>query len=234
MPPTFDCAELASEVRGRRSGTSPAQSLLVGLSGIDGSGKGFVAGELCRELERTSLRVALLNVDGWLNLPALRFSQHNPAEHFYYHALRLEEMFADLVLPLREHRTHRLVARHAQETASAYRDQLYEFRDIDVVLVEGIFIYKRAHRSYFDLALWIDCSFETALERALRRGQEGLPRAETIAAYETTYFPAQRIHDQRDEPRCLADGVLVNDPRLSASREALRHGSGSAEDRRSW
>jgi uridine kinase len=206
----------------------------VGLSGIDGSGKGFVAGELCRELERADLRVALLNVDGWLNLPAVRFSRQDPAEHFYHHALRLEEMFADLVLPLREHRTHRLIAQHAEETGTAYRECLYEFRDIDVVLVEGIFIYKRAHRSYFDLAVWIDCSFETALERALRRGQEGLPPAETIAAYETIYFPAQRLHCRRDQPRRLAHGVLVNDPRLGASHEALRHGSGSAADRTSW
>lgn len=234
MPPTFDVSDLASEVRGRRSATASGQSLLVGLSGIDGSGKGFLAGELRRELERVNLRVALLNVDGWLNLPAVRFSQHNPAEHFYRHALRLEAMFSDLVLPLRERRTHRLVAQYAEETTTAYRDHLYEFRDIDVVLVEGIFIFKRAHRSCFDLAVWIDCSFETALERALRRGQEGLPPAEAIAAYETIYFPAQHLHCRRDEPRRLADGVLVNDPRLSASREALARGIGSAGDRTSW
>ncbi len=234
MPPTFDLSGLASEVRSRRWDASPGQALVVGLSGIDGSGKGFLAGELVRELARTNLRVALLNADGWLNLPAVRFSQHHPAEHFYDHALRLEEMFSGLVLPLRARRAHRLIAPYAHETATAYRDQLYEFEDIDVVLVEGIFIYKRAHRSCFDLAIWIDCSFETALERALCRGQEGLPPAETIAAYETIYFPAQRLHGQRDEPRRLADGVVVNDPRLNASREALRHGLGSAGDRTSW
>jgi len=234
MPPTLDLTGLASDIRGRRSGVSPGRSLLVGLSGIDGAGKGFLAGELCRELERTSLRVALLNVDGWLNLPAVRFSPRNPAEHFYRHALRLEEMFSDLVLPLRERGTHRLTAHYAEETATAYRDYRYEFREIDVVLLEGIFIYKRAHRSCFDLAIWIDCSFETALERALRRGQEGLRPAETIMAYETTFFPAQRLHCQRDEPRRLADGVLVNDPRLSAPGEGLRPGIGSAEDRTSW
>lgn len=138
MPPSLDLSGLASEVRSRRSSTSPGQALLVGLSGID------------------------------------------------------------------------------------------------VVLVEGIFIYKRAHRSCFDLAVWIDCSFETALERALCRTQEGLPPAGTIAAYETIYFPAQRLHWWRDKPRRLADRLMINDPRLSASREALRRGIGSAGDRTSW
>jgi len=234
VPPTFSLSGLTSEVQRRRSGISSDRSLLVGLSGIDGSGKGFLAGVLRRELERTGARVALLNVDGWLNLPRIRFSPHDPAEHFYRHALRLEEMFSDLVLPLRDHRTHRLVAQHAEETATAYRDHQYDLRDIDVVLVEGIFIYKRAHRSCFDLAVWIDCSFETALERALQRGQEGLPPAETIAAYETIYFPAQRLHCRRDEPRRYADAVVVNDPRLRAGPEARPRGTGSAGDRTFW
>ena len=33
------------------------------------------------------------------------------------------------------------------------------------------------------------------------RGQEGLPPAETINTFETIYFPAQRKHLARDNPR---------------------------------
>ena len=62
--------------------------------------------------------------------------------------------------------------------------------------------------------------FETALERALQRGQEGLPPEETIRAYQTTYFPAQEIHFRVDEPQAAADVVWVNDPRLG--KEGLR------------
>ena len=64
---------------------------------------------------------------------------------------------------------------------------------------------------------WLDCTFATALERALRRGQEGLPPDETIRAYETIYFPAQRIHFARDEPRAGADLVVPNDHRLTVA-----------------
>src|ERR1043165_60513 len=143
MPPACGLAEVARLVERRRSAGPSA--VLVGLSGIDGAGKGFLAAELRRELERSALRVALINVDGWLNLPAIRFSPDDPAEHFYRHALRLDELFSDLVLPLRLRRTHRLVARHAEETATDYCDHLYDFREVDVVLLEGIFIYKRAY-----------------------------------------------------------------------------------------
>lgn len=212
----IELSTLVAGVRACRSTTPIDRSVLVGLSGIDGSGKGYLAATLCAELQRADPRVAVLNVDGWLNLPATRFSQTNPAEHFYHHSLRLEAMFEQLVLPLRDHRTHRLVADYAEETATAYRDHLYDFHDVDIVLLEGIFIYKRAFRSYFDRAFWIDCTFDTALERALQRTQEGLPPAETAAAYETIYFPAQRLHFERDEPRRVADGIIANDARITS------------------
>jgi uridine kinase len=77
--------------------------------------------------------------------------------------------------------------------------------------VEGIFLFKPQYRKYFDLTIWIDCSFPTALARAISRAQEGLSPANTIAAYETIYFPAQRIHLAQDEPRDHADLILEND-----------------------
>jgi len=76
-------------------------------------------------------------------------------------------------------------------------------------------LFKREFRNHFDLACWVECSFETALERAILRGQEGLPPEQTSRAYETTYFPAQRLHLERDRPQAAADLVLVNDHNLA-------------------
>jgi len=85
-------------------------------------------------------------------------------------------------------------------------------------------LLKRAYRNYFDLSVWVECSFATALERALQRSQEGLPQAETLRKYEQVYFPAQRIHFAVDDPRTSADLTIGNDPqpspgRLSQSRQ---------------
>jgi uridine kinase len=209
-----DLPRIITAIERNRSGVPASRSILVGLSGIDGSGKGFLAGSLGIELEGRGLRLASLSVDAWLNLPSIRFSAARPAEHFYAHALRLDQMFADLVLPLCRQRSCRLSALVAEETATEYREHYYDFHDIDVVLLEGIFIFKRAYRNHFDLALWIDCTFETALERALQRSQEALPPAETRAAYEAIYFPAQRLHLEKDQPHISADLLVTNDPRL--------------------
>jgi len=185
--------------------------LLVGISGIDGCGKGYLATQLQAHLALRGVIPAILNVDGWLNLPQKRFDQNAPAVNFYENAIRLDQFFRQLVLPLRDGRSVHLVADFVEETASDYRKHIYDYRDVSVILVEGIFLFKPEYRKYFDLAIWIDCSFPTAVARAVDRAQEGLSPANTIAAYETIYFPAQKIHLAQDKPRENADLIFEND-----------------------
>lgn len=88
------------------------------------------------------------------------------------------------------------------------------FDDVEVVLIDGIFLLRREFRSEFDLTIWVDCTFDTALRRALSRGQERLPPEDVVRDYETIYFAAQRIHSDRDEPRTYSDLIVRNDPLL--------------------
>ena len=206
-----DIDQVIRKILERRAAVPNTRSLLVGVSGIDGCGKGYLASQLEARLALHAVTPAILNVDGWLNLPETRFNQTAPAENFYQNAIRLEEFFAQLVMPLRDRRSIHLIADYVEETASSYRKHIYDFKDVSVVLVEGIFLFKPRYRKYFDLAIWIDCSFSTALARAIDRAQEGLSPASTIAAYETIYFPAQRIHLTQDKPRENADLIFEND-----------------------
>jgi uridine kinase len=210
--------EVTRKILEQRATVSPSRGLLVGISGIDGCGKGYVTRQLEAHLALHGVTAAILNVDGWLNLPEKRFDRTVPATNFYQNAIRFDEFFTRLVLPLRNRRSVHLVADFAEETASHYRKHTYDIRDVSVVLVEGIFLFKPQYRKYFDLAIWIDCSFPTALARAIERAQEGLSPANTIAAYETIYFPAQRIHLAQDQPREHADLIFENDTYARAAR----------------
>lgn len=196
-----------------RSMLPSQRSVLVAITGIDACGKGHITAQIERALTTRGLHAASIKVDGWLNLPEKRFDPTNPGEHFYLNAIRFDEMFSKLVLPLRERRSIRLEADYVEETALEYRRHIYEFENLDVIFLEGIFLLKRSFQAYYDLSIWIDCSFDTALERAIGRAQEGLPPEETIKDYRTIYFPAQEIHLQRDDPRSAATIFLNNDTR---------------------
>jgi uridine kinase len=186
------------------------RSLLVGISGIDAGGKGFITAKLADEIRRKGFRVANINVDGWLNLPLIRFNPENPAENFYRNAIRFDEMFEKLILPLRTNRSINLIADFSEETANDYRKHQYIYKNIDIILLEGIFLFKNEFKKYFDVKIWIECSFETALRRAVARAQENLSPEETAKAYETIYFPAQKIHFAKDKPHESADLVFYN------------------------
>ena len=203
----------------RYSQVSTKRSVLVAVSGIDGCGKGYFTSKIVYDLKASGINAVGINGDGWLNLPDKRFNQDNPAENFYFHAFRFDEMFSQLILPLREHRSICIEANFTEETATTYRKHLYEFENVDVIVLEAIYLLKPAFMVNYDLSFWIDCSFKTALERALARGQEGLPPQETIKAYRTIYFPAQVIHFQHDNPKSLATASIHNDPRMIEGQE---------------
>jgi len=195
----------------KRGAGAPDRAVLVGISGIDGSGKGFITSKVEHALTDKSLSVAVISADDWLNLPNVCLNRESYGEHFYKHAIRFDEMFERLILPLRDHRGVDVLADCGNAKATSHHKHRYVFQNIDVVLLEGIFLFKPGYRGYFDLKIWIECSFQTALRRAIARGQEGLPPTETRYAFETIYFPAQRIHLDRDDPRRAADLILHND-----------------------
>ncbi len=197
-----------------RQKVPPQRSVLVAISRIDGSGKGYITAKIFDSLETKGLNAVVINGDGWLNLPERRFNSYKPAEHFYLNAFRFQEMFTQLILPLRDHRSITIEVNFVEETARDYRQHLYDFEDVDVILLEAIYLLQPAFIFYYDLSIWIDCSFETALERALARGQEGLSDQETVKAYQTIYFPAQDIHFQKDNPKSLATAIINNDPNI--------------------
>ena len=191
-------------------GTPETRSMLVGISGIDGSGKGYVTRLIDEGLRAKGLNAAVINIDGWLNLPHIRFDPNNLADNFYRNAIRFDEMFERLIIPLRDSRSVDITADFAEETATEFREHRYAFHDIEIILLEGIFIFKRELVHHYDLKIWIDCSFDVALERAIARSQEGLSPEATIHAYRTIYFPAQRIHFALDNPRAASDIHIDN------------------------
>ncbi len=60
--------EVVRKILERRANIPDTRSLLVGVSGIDGCGKGYVTTQLQAHLALRGVIPAILNVDGWLNL----------------------------------------------------------------------------------------------------------------------------------------------------------------------
>lgn len=205
------------EVVGRRSRErGSSECLVAAISGIDAAGKTTLARQVARDLEARGMRAALIHLDPWHTPAEIRFGADRSPEHFYRHAFRLGELFDLLVEPLRRKRSHRLTVDLIRLPGEARYTHTYDFQDVEVILLEGIFLLRRELRPRYDLAFWLDCPFDVALRRALQRNQEGASREEIIRDYMDLYFPAQELHLERDRPRTAADLVLASD--LDGSR----------------
>ena len=203
---------LTHHLRAQAEGRRP---LLIGISGIDGSGKGFVAQKLQVALQSRGWACAIIGIDGWLQPPSRRFNEEHPAEHFYRHGIRFGAFAETVVEPLRRDGSLNAWAKHCDPSnTEAMVDYHYDIVRPDVVLVEGIFLFGQAIA--FNYRIWVECSYETALERALARNQEGLSPEALREDYHTIYFPAQELHLRLDRPRERADIVYLNDDRERA------------------
>lgn len=194
---------------------SRRKPLLVAISGVDGSGKSGHAKLLAGRLADAGLRVALIGIDPWQNPQTIRFSSVEPARHFYRHAIRFEELFAQVVDPLVTHRTLNLATRGIRTDADVWEPLVYAYHDVDVVLLEGIFLFRCELVHRYDLRIWVECPFEAALRRALSRNAENRPLEVLRADYERIYHAAQRVHITLDDPRGSADLLLDNETDLA-------------------
>ncbi len=186
----------------------------VAVSGIDGAGKGFIAGLLQAELEKRGYNTALIHTDPWQHPLGQRLREEEPALHIYENIFRWDDFFGQLVVPLQRHKKIYLETKGIRTDADIYYPLLYDYHDIDILLIEGILLLKRNLRHFYDCALWIDCSFETGLRRALLRNAENRAKEELLHDYHKYYYAAQRLHFEMDQPRETADLVFDNEQTL--------------------
>ena len=209
-PAAENLSSLVDDIDRACTRTAQGRAAVVAISGIDASGKGTLAAKVARAMEGRRRRVALVGLDPWHQPRHIRFSERDPAPHFYANAFRFEALFESLVEPLRSCRSVRTVARLVDLTTDEEYEREFDFDGVDLVLIEGIFLLKRELVPRYDLRIWVECSFEAALARARARNQEGLADDALVHDYERTYFPAQRLHLRRDEPRAAADAIHDN------------------------
>ena len=183
----------------------------VAISGIDASGKGFISKLLENKLQNDGLKVANINLDPWQNPLTVRLQEKNGAKNFYERVFRWNDVFEQLIIPLKQSGSIQLTAPLIRTHADEYYSFNFDYSSIDILLIEAIFLFQNRYLPYYDLKIWIDCSFETGMKRAIDRNVERLDKTTLAHDYDTYYYPAQHYHFGKDQPRSCADIIYCND-----------------------
>lgn len=182
----------------------------VAISGIDASGKGYITKLLQQELESRGYKVANINIDPWQNSLPIRLRKKNAAENVYENIFRWNDFFEQLIFPFQKNKAIYLETKGIRSDADVYYPLVYDYKETDILLIEGILLFKKEYFLYYHYRIWIECSFETGIKRAIRRNTENLSEERLILDYQTFYYPAQLLHFDKDNPRQVADIVFNN------------------------
>ena len=205
-----DIPSLAKKVLNAFAHHDKKKAFTVGISGIDASGKGYTTKCLQEELERNGYKVANINIDPWQNPIPIRLRKENAAENFYRNVFRWENVFSELLIPLKSNREINLQATLIRSDADEYYDHIYQYENVDFLLIDAILLFQQEYLPFYDYKIWIDCSFETGLQRAITRNVERLDEKRLIHDYNTFYYPAQYYHLKKDNPVDSCDIIYYN------------------------
>ena len=183
---------------------------IVGINGVDTSGKTCFARDLAGFLRGRGYDVALIYGDDFHNPRAIRSQDADMVRGYINHAFNLPLLERELLAPTRRgeaiDKTLTLLDLDA-DTPTNVRH--YIIRRNTIVLVEGVLLYRPPIDAYFDLRIFLHVPFEEVLRRAAARD---VPRygPDYLERYKIRYIPAQQWYLKTYHPYERSDFVIDN------------------------
>lgn len=189
--------------------------VLVGIDGVDASGKTTLAENLARLIEEQSSRkVIRSSIDSFHNQREIRYKKGRSSPEGYYNDSFNYKALKECLL------------NSLYSGELKYKDAFFDYRidkevnvkektaDKDAILImEGIFLFRPEIIDYWDIKIFLDVDFSEVIKRVTQRekDQESLGSKEEIMdQYEKRYIPGQNLYFKEANPKEKADIVINN------------------------
>lgn len=188
--------------------------VLVGVDGVDASGKTTLANKLAACLEQSNRQIIRASIDGFHNPIVVRYRQGRESPSGYYqdsfnHKLIIEKLLKPLCVGNLKFKERVFDYRIDEEvnvpSKKAEKDA--------ILIMDGVFLFRPELICYWDIKIFLDVGFDVTVPRAVRRAKvrESLIGSEQgiIDIYNCRYVPGQKLYFQEASPQEKAD-ILVN------------------------
>ncbi|HTY81549.1 MAG TPA: HAD hydrolase-like protein [Dehalococcoidales bacterium] len=179
---------------------------VIGVSGIDCAGKTTFADALARHLKLRGFKTQPVHLDDFHNPKAVRYSGTDEAVNYFKNSFNIRQLTEKLLVPMREKNNYTATLKLLDLATDKYsRTIRYTFLPDTIVVLEGVFLFRKELAPFIDYKIWLEIPFEESQRRAISRDSR-----ETNLKYVTKYLPAQRKYIQETNPRSTADIVVDN------------------------
>lgn len=185
---------------------------VIAFSGIEGSGKRALTEKIATALRLDALNVAVIHADDWEASKEIRFNIMNSPEEYYLNAYRFDEMFEQLILPLKLFGSIKTSVN--LDAAESPRHIDYNFEKIDIILIEGVYLLQAAFLDLYDYSCWIKSDFDAAFKSLheqvnIEESQEAL-----VNLFELLIKPAAQYHLYADDPIGHSKSIYIEEDTL--------------------
>ena len=204
-----NAGQIKSVLRDLHNKRESTKALVVAISGIEGGGKRALTNKVASALKLEGLSVAIIHTDDWEAPKSVRFNIMNSPEEYYLHAYRFDEMIEQLILPLKLF--------GSIKTSSTLNDVMnprtveYDLENIDIVLIEGVYLIQEAYLELYDYTCWVESDFDAAFVRLTEQNDIEQSQEALLKIFELLIKPAGQYHIYTDNPQGHADSIYIEE-----------------------
>lgn len=200
-----NASQIKSVLRDLHNRKESNKALIVAISGIEGGGKRALTEKIAEALKLEGLSVAIVHTDDWEAAESIRFNVMNSPEEYYLNAYRFDEMVEQLILPLKLF--------GSIKTSVSLDDVLnprtvdYNLTDIDIILIEGVYLLQDAYLDLYDYSCWVESDYDAAFTRLAEQTNIEQSQEALVNLFELLIKPAGQYHIYTDDPQGHAKSI---------------------------
>jgi len=199
--PVFE--KIAADIDRKKS---KDRAFVIGINGIDCSGKSTFAKALDAYLKSQDRPTQVIAIDDFHNPQKIRYSGASPADNYYHKSFNIEKLTNKLLKPIQAigqvSVSLNLLNLETDEFDIVKR---YSIHPDTIVILEGVFLLRKELAPYIDYKVYLDIPFNLCRKRARERDKPA-----TVSKYDEKYLPAQRKYILDCSPLSQSDIVIDN------------------------
>ncbi len=181
--------------------------VVLGINGVDTSGKTFFAEDLGLYLKYRGYQIQLLHMDDFHNPKEIRYKDTSPQGYIDY-AFDLNRL-QSIITEIKENDSDKEFYVLNLESNTYTKKLPIKTTRNTIIILEGVMLYRPPICSIIDYKIFLDINFDEVIKRATKRD---VPKygVEFLDKYRERYIPAQKIYLQSYRPKDICDLVIDN------------------------